>query len=83
MHEARSGSVFLWALLGVLLLWVAQPVWKPWVSHSAPIPAASKQPLAVTARGDLAADELSTISIFEHNSPSVVYITTIDRVRDF
>ena len=75
--------VFLWALLGVLLLWVAQPVWKPWVSHSAPIPAASKQPLAVTARGDLAADELSTISIFEHNSPSVVYITTIDRVRDF
>lgn len=34
-------------------------------------------PRAVTARGDLAADELNTIDIFRANSPSVVYVTSI------
>ncbi len=35
------------------------------------------KPRAVTARGDLAADELNTIDIFRTNSPSVVYVTSI------
>jgi len=35
------------------------------------------EPRAVTARGDLAQDELNTIDIFRTNSPSVVYITSI------
>ncbi len=35
------------------------------------------EPRAVTARGDLAQDELNTIDIFRKNSPSVVYITSI------
>ncbi len=35
------------------------------------------EPRAVTARGDLAQDELNTIDIFRANSPSVVYITSI------
>ncbi|MCP4343266.1 MAG: trypsin-like serine protease [Desulfobulbaceae bacterium] len=35
------------------------------------------EPRAVTARGDLASDELNTIDIFRANSPSVVYVTSI------
>ena len=34
-------------------------------------------PRAITARGDLAADEKNTIELFKSISPSVVYITTI------
>lgn len=34
-------------------------------------------PRAITARGDLAADELNTIDIFRANSASVVYVTSI------
>jgi S1-C subfamily serine protease len=72
-------NLFLWLLLGILLLWVAQPVWTPWFVS----PPAAIEPRQVTARGDLAADEQSTIRIFEQNSPSVVFITTVERVRDF
>ncbi|NOR26261.1 MAG: trypsin-like serine protease [Desulforhopalus sp.] len=35
------------------------------------------EPRAVTARGDLAADEVNTIDIFRANSPAVVYVTSI------
>jgi S1-C subfamily serine protease len=35
------------------------------------------EPRAVTARGDLAGDEMNTIDIFRANSPSVVYVTSI------
>ena len=41
------------------------------------------QPRAVAPRGSLSADERNTISIFESVSPSVVYITTVQYVRDF
>ncbi len=75
MSENRSLMVFLWILLAVLLLWVAQPVWVPWFQGSA---GAGSRP--VTARGDLAGDEQATVAIFERNSPSVVYITTVERV---
>ena len=34
-------------------------------------------PRAITARGELANDELNTIDIFRQNSPSVVYVTSI------
>lgn len=40
----------------------------------------SVQPRVVTPRGELAADEKSTIDIFRRASPSVVYITTLDQV---
>lgn len=40
-------------------------------------------PRAVTARGDLAADEQSTIEIFERAKNSVVYISTRQQVMDF
>ncbi|CAG0978330.1 putative serine protease PepD [Rhodocyclaceae bacterium] len=44
--------------------------------------AAAKQPAprAVTPRGPLAADEAAVVEMFKRVSPSVVYITTLDRV---
>jgi S1-C subfamily serine protease len=41
------------------------------------------QARAVAPRGPLSADERNTISVFESVSPSVVYITTVQHVRDF
>jgi S1-C subfamily serine protease len=38
-------------------------------------------PRAITARGDLAADEKATIELFKEASPSVVYITTLAVAR--
>jgi S1-C subfamily serine protease len=40
-------------------------------------------PRVVTPRGDLAADEKSTIELFEHSRDSVVFISTTQRVMDF
>jgi len=40
-------------------------------------------PRTVTPRGDLAADEKSTIELFERSRDSVVFITTTQRVMDF
>ncbi|NOR11196.1 MAG: trypsin-like serine protease [Desulfovibrionaceae bacterium] len=39
-------------------------------------------PRAITARGDLAADERNTIELFEATSPAVVYITSIELRRN-
>jgi S1-C subfamily serine protease len=44
---------------------------------------AAVQPRAVAPRGPLSADERNTIGVFESVSPSVVYITTAQYVRDF
>jgi S1-C subfamily serine protease len=44
---------------------------------------AGAQPRPVVPRGPLSADERNTISVFESVSPSVVYITTVQYVRDF
>jgi S1-C subfamily serine protease len=41
------------------------------------------QPRPVTPRGELLADERSTIALFERAKESVVYITTQAQVRDF
>ena len=41
------------------------------------------QPRTVSARGDLAADELSTIALFENAKNSVAYISTRENVRDY
>ena len=40
------------------------------------------EPRTVTARGELAADEQTTIEIFQNASPSVVYITTVQRLMN-
>ena len=80
--EKHSGArqrdwarVLIWSLLimvAVLALW---PSAKSWLY---PPPA----PREVTARGDLASDEQTTIQIFESVSRAVVNITTTQRVRD-
>src|SRR5262245_20621252 len=41
------------------------------------------QPRTVVPRGPLSADERNTIGVFESVSPSVVYISTAQYVRDF
>ncbi len=73
---ARAGLIAA-ALAGGAL--AAGPAWA--APHGAAIGAAT--PRAVTPRGPLSADEQQTIHIFEHASPSVVYITTVQHVRDF
>jgi S1-C subfamily serine protease len=65
-----------WSLLGLLLLWYLIP----WAERYLIRLAAEPRPIA--ARGELAGDEQATIQIFERASPSVVFITTRQRVRD-
>lgn len=66
-----------WALILQLCLWQLAP-WIEQLFTTAPT-----APRAITARGELAANEQSTIEIFENASPSVVFITTKKRVRNF
>jgi S1-C subfamily serine protease len=65
-----------WSLLALLLLWYLIP----WAERYLIRLAAEPRPIA--ARGELAGDEQATIQIFERASPSVVFITTRQRVRD-
>ncbi|GAB0150185.1 trypsin-like peptidase domain-containing protein [Marichromatium sp. PS1] len=53
---------------------------RPWVEDL--IFAHYAEPREIEARGELAADERTTIAIFERANPSVVYITTSARVLD-
>jgi len=66
----------LWVLMLLLLLLVARP-WLEVLFFRV-----TAEPRAVTPRGDLAADERSTIEIFRNASPSVVFITTQTHVVD-
>jgi hypothetical protein len=50
-----------------------------WPPLAAPQGAAATEPRPVRARGQLSNAELATIDIFERTSPSVVYITRVDR----
>lgn len=73
MLKSSSGKVspiaiLVLLVLGVLLLF--KPIEKTLFDSKA-------IPRAITARGDLAADEQNTIELFKTVSPSVVYITTI------
>ncbi len=61
------GVVTIGALLGSRLFWAAS----------------LDAPRAITPRGALADDERATVEIFESVSPSVVYLTTVQHVRDF
>jgi len=68
-----------WLTLTIVLIMV---LWQflPWIERY--LIGMTSEPRAVTARGELAADERSTIEIFEQASPSVVFISTRQRVRD-
>lgn len=80
MKQPRHGGLHPAALvIGIaagVLIWLA---W-PWAEHQ--LMALSADPRPVVARGDLAADEQSTINLFEQASRSVVFINTRERVRN-
>ncbi len=78
MNATRKPLPWFWLILGLILLAIYfRPVVQAWLIEW------TATPRAVTARGDLADDEKNTIAIFKVAKPSVVYITTIQHVRDF
>ena len=63
-------------LLVVFSLWYLLPAIEQAIIGS------TTKPRMVTARGELAGDEQATIEIFQNASPSVVYITTLQRMMN-
>ncbi len=63
-----------WALVLLLVLWQ----FLPWIERY--LIGMTAEPRSVTARGDLAGDEIATIELFERASPTVVFISTRQRV---
>jgi S1-C subfamily serine protease len=76
-HKQRISGV-IWALLAAGAHAIGSAGAQP-----AAAPDGRVEPRAVTPRGPLSADERNTIAVFESVSPSVVYITTAQYVRDF
>lgn len=73
----RLPRALTWIACGLLGLWLVSLLWP--VITARP----DAQPRPVTARGDLAADEQSTIALFENRKDSVVFISTRQNVRDY
>ncbi|WP_448213155.1 S1C family serine protease [Colwellia sp. MEBiC06753] len=67
----------LWLIVAMYLLNLLLPVFEKYLIHQ------NAQPRAVSARGELADIEKSTIDIFNQASPAVVYISTSKAVRSF
>ncbi|HEC16889.1 MAG TPA: trypsin-like serine protease [Sedimenticola sp.] len=63
-----------WSIVLIVTVWQ----FLPWIERY--LIGLTAEPRAVTARGELAADERATIEIFERASPSVVFISTRQRV---
>lgn len=75
-----GNSVALWIIaiaLSALAANEVAPYFETWLAPK------TTSPKVVTPRGDLAADEKSTIALFENTKDAVVYITTRSQVRDF
>ncbi|MEW8432026.1 MAG: trypsin-like serine protease, partial [gamma proteobacterium symbiont of Ctena orbiculata] len=72
----RRVKFIVGGLLLLLLAWTFLPLLERWIVSL------TTEPRIVTPRGDLAADEKATVEIFQQSSPSVVYITTLQRVRN-
>jgi len=66
-------------LLSAVVILLAFWQIKPWLSG---VHMGGAEPRAITPRGDLAQDEQSTIELFKHVSPSVVYITSLTVQHD-
>ncbi len=69
-----------WIVIALLVIVV---VWNliPWVERL--FISMTAEPRSVTARGELAETERNSIDVFDQSSPSVVFITTSQRVMDF
>ncbi len=77
MNEKKSSAAGFLPLALTMLLGLAIGFLLFRYVQREPVPAV--EPRAVTPRGDLSAEEKSTIQIFRQSSPSVVYITTLAR----
>ena len=76
-RRGRMSQLVLVALMAILVSWYAVPEIRYRLTRAHAVER------AVTARGDLAADERSTIEIFDRSKASVVYISTQERVIDY
>ncbi|MFA6901824.1 MAG: trypsin-like peptidase domain-containing protein [Gallionellaceae bacterium] len=79
MHDRFLIRLFWMTLAGALLILLVR--YLPLLESTFAPEGAPQR--AVTARGDLAADEKSTIELFEKSKDSVVFITTRQQVMDF
>ncbi len=78
-NPTLNRSSLVWAALAAALLLL---LWQAFPSLTRHIGGVTATPRVVTPRGDLAAEERSTIDLFEQAKASVVYITTRERVLD-
>jgi S1-C subfamily serine protease len=62
----------------IVALWRSVPIDLPWSRGGD----RDATPRTIIARGDLAADERTTIELFEHSRDAVVFISTVQQVRD-
>lgn len=72
----KTTPIAVLVVIGLLLWLLVEPINRYFERGGA-------VPRAVTARGDLAADERNTIDIFKENSSSVIYVTSIALKRGF
>jgi len=72
-------GIGVFALVALWRMWPGSGGWGTWSDGRDE----NATPRAVIARGELAADEKSTIELFEQSRASVVFITTRQRVQDY
>lgn len=78
MHIKQVWKNIFWLVLGIVLAWLILPLFQR-IPGQTPI----AEPLKVTPAAAFTNQEERTISVFQTASPSVVYITTTDKVLDF
>ncbi len=74
MEPRESANPWRWPMMLLLVVLIGAVVYR-W-RDNLPGARVSAEPRAITPRGDLAADEQSTIKLFRESSGSVVFITT-------
>lgn len=74
MHGFQLSRALFWAVIAFLAMLAFWPSIEDWLIEREALPR------VVSPRGDLAADEQTTIAIFEAVSPSVVFITTTEQL---
>ncbi|MGK0272911.1 MAG: S1-C subfamily serine protease [Cocleimonas sp.] len=74
----RFALLSLFTLISLSSVWLIQTIVSPSASNL--LYAASPKTIDISRRQDLTPEEKSTISIFRHNNPSVVYISTVKRM---
>lgn len=76
-HSTPSIRPLFWLVAVLAIIWL---LWNQPFHLRRPL---HVDPRPIMARGDLAGEEKTAIEIFQRNSPSVVYITSIELRRDF